>query len=134
MIAPESCPNCRKRGTTCMLYHPGLKDVGRALGTHCGECRDRNVKCDMPPNVFAKILQHAEDAPDQPEEDGQDDEDGTLPEGGGTHANDAHPSQRMQDGEIPDSDDPDLKLERGERHGTDADEFGGDFDGDYAFN
>lgn len=61
VIAPESCLACRKRGTVCMLYHPGLENVGRALGTYCGECRDRSVKCEIGPQPFAMILEGGRD-------------------------------------------------------------------------
>jgi hypothetical protein len=60
VIAPESCPGCKKRGTTCMVYHPGLKDVGRALNKSCGECRDRSVKCEISSQSFAEILDGVE--------------------------------------------------------------------------
>jgi hypothetical protein len=56
VLAPESCGNCKKQGTTCMVYHPHLDGGGRALSTYCGECCNRSVKCEIGAYPFAKIL------------------------------------------------------------------------------
>ncbi|KAH4024461.1 hypothetical protein HBH69_153780 [Parastagonospora nodorum] len=56
VLAPESCANCRRRGTACMVYHPHLDGGGRVPGSYCNECRDRSVKCEITADVFSKIL------------------------------------------------------------------------------
>lgn len=60
IIAPEGCSNCKKRGTTCMVYHPLLDGDGRALGSYCGECRDRSVKCEIGSHPFSKVMAPAD--------------------------------------------------------------------------
>jgi hypothetical protein len=74
IVAPESCANCRKRGTACMVYHPDLDGAGRALGAYCGECRDRSVKCEIGPRPFSKIIASAgvNDAEEEDDESGAD--------------------------------------------------------------
>jgi hypothetical protein len=39
------------------------------MGTYCGECRDRSVKCEMLPYPFAKILAPAVAIPDTQEKE-----------------------------------------------------------------
>jgi hypothetical protein len=119
-IAPESCTNCRKRGTTCLVYHPGLKDTGRTLGKMCDECRNRSVQCDFDPKTWGKILEpvsavvvseedHRPHMSAQEDDADDDAQYGALPE---VDSITRHPqSQAIQAGEIPDSDEPDMKTE-----------------------
>jgi hypothetical protein len=64
VISPRRCSGCRERGTTSMVYHPELKNVGRALGSSCGECRDLCVKCDISSRLFADIVNGVEEEND----------------------------------------------------------------------
>jgi len=69
VLVPKSCSNCRNGGTACLVYHPNLDGDGRALGTYCGECRNRNVRCEIGPHPFEKILRCTRGILDTPEAD-----------------------------------------------------------------
>ncbi|KAF2637544.1 hypothetical protein P280DRAFT_521217 [Massarina eburnea CBS 473.64] len=121
VMAPETCRNCRKRGVTCMVYHPNLKNgMNQLIGTYCGECRIRGVRCDANYQMWGRILEPVtlsgitlddEDHPLHIIQAAEDDAEA----GASNDTRTPHLYQGFQDGEIPDSDDdadPVIKVEK----------------------
>jgi hypothetical protein len=133
VIAPESCQDCRKRHSTCMIYHPGLKNVGRVLGSCCGECRDRDIECGINIHAMAKILgsgksARAKDTRDDAHEDEgadtyEDDDAYALPSPHELDPQISVHSEGIHDDEVPDSDEPEMKVEDDAEGGAEDDEY-----------